>query len=191
MDQFRKNLILITGGVRSGKSSFAKDLAEKFGKKVVFIATAQPLDAEMQDRITLHKKNRPSHWRTFEEPYHLDQAIKKAGKESEVILIDCLGLFISNLMKEFKEDADNEELTKSVLQKIEGIIKESRNTKATVIIVSNEVGLALVPANPMGRFFRDILGQANQIIASTADEVYLLISGIPLLIKGNNNEKDF
>ncbi len=191
MRKNRLKLILITGGVRSGKSSFAEKLAAKLGEKIVFIATAQALDEEMEDRITQHRANRPFHWKTYEEPYQVAQVIQQVGQSTEVVLVDCLTLLISNLMQDYREGSSNEDLAHKIIRKIEKIIQESLKCQATIIIVSNEVGLGLVPANPMGRFFRDMLGKANQLIAAQSNRVYLMVSGIPLLIKGNSNEKYF
>jgi len=188
MEKNKPRLILITGGVRSGKSSFAETLAGKLGKKITFIATAQALDKEMEDRIAQHRANRPVHWETYEEPYQVAQVIQKVGEKTEVILLDCLTLLVSNFMQDYQEDSSNNDLAEKIIGKIKEITSEAAQCPATVIIVSNEVGLGLVPANPMGRFFRDILGKANQIIASSSDEVYLMVAGISLLIKGKSDE---
>jgi len=186
----KPKIVLITGGVRSGKSSFAEKLAGNLGQKIAFIATAQSLDKEMEDRIAQHRANRPVHWETYEEPYQVAQVIQKVREktEVEVILLDCLALLVSNLMQNYQQDSSNNGLAEKIIWKINEITSEATQCSATVIIVSNEVGLGLVPANPMGRFFRDILGKANQIIASSSDEVYLMVAGIPLLIKGKSDE---
>jgi len=191
MNKRLPKLVLITGGVRSGKSTFAQNMAEGFGKKITFIATAQPLDKEMKQRIESHKANRPKHWETREEPCQVAKVISKTGQNTDVILVDCLGLLVSNLMQDYQEKVFSNLLADNIIKNIQEIIAEALKCPATVIIVSNEVGLGLVPENAMGRFFRDILGQANQLIASNADKVYLMVTGIPLLIKGNNNEKHF
>jgi len=188
MKQKRPRIVLITGGVRSGKSSFAEKLAGKISRKVTFIATAQALDADMTERIAKHQSNRPKHWETYEESYQVAQIIQKVGEKTEVVLIDCLTLLVSNLMQDYREDILKNNLAKSIIKQIKEIVRESLQCPATVIIVSNEVGLGLVPANPMGRFFRDTLGQANQIIGADADQVYFMTAGIPLLIKGKIDE---
>jgi adenosylcobinamide kinase / adenosylcobinamide-phosphate guanylyltransferase len=188
---FNPKLILITGGVRSGKSSFAEALAEKISKNVAFIATAQPLDREMADRIEKHRAVRPTNWRTYEEPFNVGGIFNSIDKEAGVIIIDCLTLLVSNLMQDYQSDSLNKKLHDKIVKEINKIVQESLKGNATVIIVSNEVGLGLVPANSVGRFYRDILGYANQIIAKNAGQVYLLVAGIPLLIKGNSNEAYF
>ena len=187
MKNRKPGLILITGGVRSGKSTFSEKLAEKLGKSVTFIATAQSLDEEMTERIAQHRSGRPVHWKTYEEPHQVESVIKEVGLKTEVILIDCLTLLVSNFMQEYQEKSLNQELADKITGKVEEIIKESLKCPSTVIIISNEVGLGLVPANPMGRFYRDILGKANQMIASQSDWVYLLVAGIPMQIKGNHH----
>ena len=191
MKQKRPKIVLITGGVRSGKSIFAEKLAGNIGRKITFIATAQAFDEEMTNRITKHQFNRPKHWETYEEPYQVAQVIQKVGEKTEVVLIDCLTLLVSNLMQDYREDTSNNHLAKNIIKQMKEIVRESLQCPATVIIVSNEVGLGLVPANAMGRFFRDILGQANQIIGADADWVYLMTAGIPLLIKGKSDEAYF
>lgn len=191
MKQVREKLILVTGGVRSGKSSFAESLAGKLGDNITFIATAQALDREMGERIAQHRAGRPIHWKTIEEPYQVEQIINEVGSKTDVILVDCLTLLVSNLMQDYGEEVFNRSLADEIMKVIDRITGASLQCRGTVIIVSNEVGLGLVPANPMGRFFRDILGKANQKIAAQADRVYLLVAGIPMQIKGNRHEKDY
>ena len=170
-------LIFITGGSRSGKSSLAVKLAQSIRKRKIFIATCIPEDDEMKRRVLLHRKNRPSSWRTIEQRDVLAPLLQKEVKADVVIIIDCLTLFVSSLLiKESKEDSIKDEVEKAV-----AIIKKG---KATVIIVSNEVGSGLVPDNKLGRDFRDIVGTCNQIVAGGADKVTYMVSGIPLNIKG-------
>ena len=170
-------LIFITGGSRSGKSSFAVKLAQSIRKKKIFIATCIPEDSEMRRRVMLHRKSRPSSWRTIEQRGALVPILTKETGSDVVIIIDCLTLFVSSLlMKGLKEKRIKDEVNKAV-----AIIKKA---KATVIIVSNEVGSGLVPENKLGRNFRDIVGSCNQIVGAGADEVNYMVSGIPLKIKG-------
>jgi len=168
-------IIFITGGARSGKSSYAASLAEKFSK-VAFIAACQPLDQEMAKRIKLHQKSRPKNWQTFEEPRKIAFLLSKIADSFDCILIDCLTLLISNLML-------NKYNEKQVLAEASAILKNIKKKKAKTIIVSNEVGMGLVPANKLGRDFRDIAGKVNQLVAKKADEVFWTVSGIPLKIK--------
>lgn len=166
-------LILVLGGARAGKSTFALRLAEaQLGDgQGCFIATAQALDDEMSERIARHRAERSAQWITVEEPFQLDAALLQAAA-AKVVLIDCLTLFVSNWLLRSEND----------LQPI--VDRMLANLKSqTVICVSNEVGLGLVPDNPLGRTFRDLLGRVNQQFAAAADEVYLLVAGLPLQLK--------
>jgi adenosylcobinamide kinase/adenosylcobinamide-phosphate guanylyltransferase len=178
IDYMSNKLILITGGARSGKSLFARKLAGDIKGRKVFLATAQALDEEMKLRIEKHKKERPLGWDTVEEAQHLSSAIKKFNEKYEVMLIDCLSMWISNLLIW----GSSSEL--KVLKEVDNLITNCKKIQGTVIIVSNEVGSGIVPDNKLSRLFRDIVGRANQEIASIADEVYLVAAGIPLNLKG-------
>ena len=171
-------LIFITGGARSGKSSLAVKLAKESGGKVVFIATAQAGDAEMAYRIMLHKKERPEGWITIEEPLDVASAIN-AAHGHDVVLIDCLTLLLSNLICEV---ADLDEAD-GILAEIERLIETIRRFEGKAIVISNEVGMGIVPENKLARKFRDMAGKANQMMACAADEVYVCFSGIPVQIK--------
>jgi adenosylcobinamide kinase/adenosylcobinamide-phosphate guanylyltransferase len=168
-------ITFILGGARSGKSTHALELAKKY-KQVAFIATCQALDIEMEQRIGLHRKNRPQHWKTFEEEKDIALALKKTGNKFDCIIIDCLTLLISNLLL----SGSSENLIEDKINKTIPII---RKLKGKVIIVSNEVGLGIVPNTRLGRDFRDIAGKINQIVAKNSDEVFFMISGIPWRIK--------
>lgn len=178
----RGKLILVTGGARSGKSSFAEKLAKKANKDVTYLATCQALDEEMALRIEEHKKRRPKNWKTIEEPLNASSVIEKEGKSDRVILLDCLALLVANLIFS-KGDSTSELIDQAVLNEIKTLAKVSKDVPASVIIVTNEVGMGIVPEYPLGRAYRDTLGKANQILASEADEVYLLICGIPVNVK--------
>jgi len=170
-----KKTIFISGPVRSGKSRLAVELAKKSGKRVVFLATAQALDPQMQRRIKAHKKERPAAWHTIEEPVAVAAVIKKrlAG---ELVILDCITLWLSNMLLAG--------LGLAVINaRIKKFVETIKTCRAAVIIVSNEVGWGIVPENKLARDFRDIAGTANQKIAAVADEVYLCASGIPIRIK--------
>ena len=170
-------LIFITGGSRSGKSSLAVKVAQSIRKRKIFIATCIPEDDEMKRRVMLHKRSRPASWRTIEQEGSLLPVLRKETKLDIVIIVDCLTLFVSSLlMKKTGENKIKDETNKAV--------KIIKGGKATVIIVSNEVGSGLVPENKLGRDFRDIVGACNQIVAGAADEVIYMVSGIPLTIRG-------
>ncbi|MDP2938852.1 MAG: bifunctional adenosylcobinamide kinase/adenosylcobinamide-phosphate guanylyltransferase [Candidatus Omnitrophota bacterium] len=169
-------ITFILGGARSGKSSYAIELAKSLDKKVAFIATGIPFDREMKERIQMHKKRRPSYWRIFEEPKGVPLLLKKIGSTYNVIIVDCLTLFISNLLLECLTD-------NAIENKVKKILKVLKSTKCKSILVSNEVGLGIVPDNNLGRRFRDLVGKINQQVASSADEIILMVSGVPLILK--------
>lgn len=170
-------LIFVVGGARSGKSKFANRLAANLSKDVVYIATGQGLDQEMKTRIKQHKRARRRNWRTMEEPQDLVRAIDRIkSKRKALLLIDCLTLWISNLICSGKKEAQIRKSARELLKKLGAQDKDA-------IIVSNEVGFGIVPENKMARIFRDLKGSINQMVAKDADEVYLLVSGLPIRIK--------
>lgn len=175
-------IILILGGARSGKSRYAVELAEQLSKKVVFIATATLPDEEMNERIKLHKSFRPKYWKVIEEAKEVASILPQLKEKFEVVLIDCLGLLISNLLADNLKD-------KAIERRIKRLINTISKVKITTILVSNEVGSGIVPDNPLARRFRDILGLANQIVAEKADKVIFMQSGIPIKIKGVEDAK--
>jgi adenosylcobinamide kinase / adenosylcobinamide-phosphate guanylyltransferase len=172
-----KKFVLILGGARSGKSSYAVELAKKSRKKVVFIATADICDREMAGRIELHKKSRPQQWKLIEEGRDIASVLPSLEDEYGTVLIDCMGLLVSNLLA---DNLTDDEIT----AKVEKLIETVMQIDVTVIIVSNEVGGGIVPINALARRFRDLLGQANQMIAKQADEFIFMQAGIPIKIKG-------
>jgi adenosylcobinamide kinase/adenosylcobinamide-phosphate guanylyltransferase len=173
--------ILVLGGARAGKSTFALRLAKELTAdgQVCFIATGQAFDEEMKERIARHREERPGHWNTIEEPYQIDEALHQAG-EANVVIIDCLTLFVSNWLLRSEDESQCE----AALQKVvESLLAKIKSQTKTVICVSNEVGLGLVPNNRLGRTFRDLLGRVNQQFAEAADEVLLIVAGLPLRMK--------
>ncbi|MCS7287033.1 MAG: bifunctional adenosylcobinamide kinase/adenosylcobinamide-phosphate guanylyltransferase [Anaerolineae bacterium] len=177
-------LILVLGGARSGKSAYAQQLAENLGQRVLFVATATAGDEEMAERIERHRAVRPPHWRTLEAPLGIGRALEAAIADAEVVLMDCLTLLVSNWMMEEGERTPADRLEALVKEELEAIMKVCEEREVTLIVVSNEVGMGLVPPYPMGRVFRDVLGQINQWLAARADRVVLMVAGIPLELKG-------
>ena len=177
-------IILILGGARSGKSTFAQHLAETMSTKVLFVATAQPLDEEMKNRIEIHRKNRPASWRTLEAPTNISKTLHKLVSDAEVVIVDCLTILVANILG----DNPNKKTEKEILDEMKTLIDYMNTSRQTFIIVSNELGLGVVPENKLARIYRDLLGIVNQIIAHEADEVYFLTAGIPLAIKNNKNK---
>ena len=178
--------ILLLGGARSGKSSFAEKLAAEDGEKVLYVATAEAGDEEMKERISEHRLSRPSTWRTLEASTRVGSSIRNLFNNEEVVIIDCITLLVTNIILREVENPDTIDIKsaeEAVIAEIEGLIACMDTIKASFIIVSNEVGLGLVPENRLGRLYRDILGRANQRLAEYADKVYLMVAGIPVVIK--------
>lgn len=166
---------LVLGGARSGKSLFAENLVLKTGLKATYIATAQAFDEEMQTRISLHQKRRSDFWRIVECPIELCSAIENYNDQKNIILIDCLTLWLSNLML----GDYNVEIY------FDCLLKYFENNQAHIVFVANEVGLGIVPDNKLARQFRDFSGQLNQKIAHHADNVYFIAAGLPMQLKGS------
>ncbi len=169
-------LYFITGGARSGKSAYAEKLANGLKGRRAYIATAQALDAEMAARIEKHRKGRGTAWDTFEEPLAVDELLAKLDSRYDIVLLDCLTLWLSNVMAHTEDD-------QSVTRRSEELVKAVRDFGGSCIVVSNEVGLGVVPDNPLARRFRDFAGILNQHMAQAADEVYFTAAGIPVKIK--------
>jgi len=176
-------LILILGGARSGKSGYALRLARSQAREgeVVYLATAEALDEEMSQRILRHRRDRPPGWRTVEVSREVTASVVELGAEAAVIVLDCVTLWISNLLLAEGEEAAGQE--EAILGQVKALVRAARGATACVILVSNEVGLGVVPPTPLGRTFRDIAGQANQLLAQAADEVYVMWAGLPQRIK--------
>ena len=179
MERDRKAVTLILGGVRSGKSRFALDIA-LCAAKVTFVATARASDDEMRSKIERHRNERPAHWHTVEEPLRLGAVIVTNDDTSELVVVDCLTLFAANLME---AHGDNRTATWAVIDALCSALKE---TNRPVVLVSNEVGSGIVPPYEGGRQFRDLLGELNQRVAAIADNVVLMVAGLPTWIKGGS-----
>lgn len=171
------NIYYVTGGARSGKSSFALQLAKPYYSRV-FLATAEPFDGEMVQRISKHREERGEQFTTVEEPLALDRALRHLPEGTDVVLLDCLTVWTGNLMHygEGKEEGEIE-------QQIERFLEVLRHPPCDMILVSNEVGMGIVPENAMARRFRDIAGIINQRVAALATEAWLLCSGLPIRLK--------
>jgi len=172
-----KSITLVLGGARSGKSSYAQQLASSCDK-VTFIATAQPSDDEMRLRIQRHQQERPASWSTVEVQVDVDLAVARYSPASEVLLIDCLALYVANIMA---LEHNNEE---KIQERVNRLCQALQSAESSVVLVSNEVGSGVHPSHPSGRFFRDLLGRINQQVAQVADNVLLMVAGCPLPVKG-------
>ena len=179
-------LCLVLGGVRSGKSAFAEKLARELARPTLYVATGLSTDAEMEERIRRHQRSRPADWSTLEEPLDLpgrvEAAFSSAGPPGAV-LIESLDLWVSNMLLEH-EGKTGPEVESLTLSAVDNLVAVIRRTSAAFFVVSGEVGFSLVPPEPLGRRFQDLLGLANQRVAAAADRVYLVVAGIPTEIKG-------
>ena len=182
-------LILVTGGARSGKSTFAEEIAKKVGSRILYIATSTACDDEMKSRIERHREQRPSNWDTIEAYKDFDTVFGSRLADTDAVLLDCVTIMISNIMLEKAMDWEEicqEEINRvenSAKNEIEKLINLAKGADIPFIIVTNELGMGVVPPSKLGRAIRDIAGRANQILAKAADEVYLCVSGIPVRIK--------
>ena len=176
-------LTLILGGARSGKSSYAQSLAEETGKSVTFLATAQALDDEMSARIQKHRAERSPDWETLEIPLDISTHLGKI--KTDVVILDCMTLLVTNLLMQFvKADlVDEAPFTQALQKEVDDLSAKIGRQKQDWIIISNELGLGLVPPYQMGRVYRDLLGWANQQLARAADKVIFMVAGIPTVIK--------
>ena len=175
----KKELILILGGARSGKSSLAETLARR-GRRVLFVATAEARDQDMKRRIAAHRERRPAGWDTLEEPLDLLAALRPVLDRYDTFLLDCLTLWVSNLLLERPAQAGASGRIQDSTRELMDLIEE---TQTTWILVSNEVGQGIVPSSSLGRAYRDALGRVNQLAASRADRVYLMTAGLALELK--------
>ncbi len=184
-------LILVTGGARSGKSIHAEKMAGELSRSVVYLATAVAGDVETRERIKDHQATRPECWVTLEESTEVGFALDRIPEGTEVVLLDCITFWITNLLMEElgSREVEGEELKRlerELIQEAKELAKklEQKKQDFNIIVVTNELGMGLVPEYPLGRIFRDVVGKANQLTARAADEVYFLVSGIPMKIKG-------
>jgi adenosylcobinamide kinase/adenosylcobinamide-phosphate guanylyltransferase len=186
-----KTLTLILGGARSGKSAHAQRLAAERGQRVLYVATAEALDDEMTHRIAVHRAERPAHWRTLETPRRVGAAIRDyantltANDDSlDVVLLDCLTLLASNIIVPLPEPVTANVAEAALNAEVDELLVAYAESSSKWIVISNEVGLGLVPPYPLGRVYRDALGRANQRLAAAADDVLFMAAGLPLKLKG-------
>jgi adenosylcobinamide kinase/adenosylcobinamide-phosphate guanylyltransferase len=171
-----RRIVLVLGGVRSGKSRYAQELGAR-GERVAFLATAEAGDDEMRDRIAKHRADRPASWTTIEAPIAVEDALLQCGSQFDTIVVDCLTVWTANLMEHEASDGGR------VLAHADRLAELLRRCSGCVILVSNEVGSGIVPDNEMSRTYRDLLGGMNQRIAAAADEVILMVAGLPMFVK--------
>lgn len=183
-------IILVTGGARSGKSQFAESLCKARKNATAYIATSIPFDDDFKERVKKHREMRPSTWDTFEVYEDIYKVIPEIAKSYQTVILDCVTLMVNNLM--FKENLDYDTITSEEIEALEAKIKEQfiklidavSQTELYFVIVTNEIGLSPVAANRLTRIYTDIIGRMNQLIAKSSHEVYFVMSGIPMKIKG-------
>jgi adenosylcobinamide kinase/adenosylcobinamide-phosphate guanylyltransferase len=175
--------VLVTGGARSGKSEFAEKYVEAAGHKIIYMATAKAYDDEMRRRIAVHQARRPANWQTVEAPLAADDKMRKAADQADVVLFDCLSMYLSNLMFTEGVPLDIGQRQKYILEQTDKLLQAACQGKATVVFVTNEVGLSIVPENALAREYRDIAGLVNQQFAACVEEVYLVVSGLGVELK--------
>lgn len=174
-------IVLVTGGARSGKSRFARETARREGgDEVTVIATARRSDPEMERRVEVHRRQRPSAWTTAEAALGADAALRSA--DTDVVLLDCLTLLVSNAIREAGSSGEEEALAAGG-KAVRRLLDAAASRPGTLVVVTNEVGSGVVPATPLGRWFRDVQGRANQAVARQAEKVVLVVSGQPLVVK--------
>ncbi len=180
-----RELVFVLGGARSGKSSYVENLARESGERVLFVATAEAFDDEMRERIARHRADRPAHWTTLEAPRDLRQPLLEtlAASVYDTVVLDCVTLLASNALLLLPDNADQDAATAAVLAEVDGLLAAYAASDARWLVVSNEVGMGVVPPTRLGRFYRDALGRANQRIASVATDVYLIVAGLPWRLK--------
>lgn len=183
-------IILVTGGAKSGKSSFAEQLCIDRNNDTAYIATSIPFDDEMKDRVKKHKESRPQSWKTYEIYKDIYSIIKDVNQKHNTVILDCVTLLVNNLMFTYGIDIDNcntnqiNELEFYIKDQMNKLLNEVKNTNLYFVIVTNELGMGVVPDNKLSRVYADIVGRINQQISKESDEVYFVVSGIPMKIKG-------
>jgi len=180
-------MILVTGGGKSGKSRFAEELVAKSGESIVYIATAQAFDAEMEHRIVVHQSRRPNAWKTHEGFLSLEKVVHE-NRNADGIILDCVTLWLTNLCFHFggceETKMDHSMIRKKILAEVEKFIAFTKEVAVPLVLVTNEIGLGLVPETKFSRFFRDLAGEVNERFARESECVFFVVSGIPLQIKG-------
>ena len=176
MHDIAHTVTLVLGGARSGKSRYAQRFAEDHWPRPVYLATAQALDSEMADRVRLHQSQRGPRWRTVEEPIEVARTIASPALDGDGILMDCVTIWLSNVLLQEGEDACTRRRTE--------LLEALRARRNAVVLVSNEVGMGIVPESALGRTFRDLAGWLNQDLAAVADTVVFVAAGLPLVLKG-------
>ncbi len=182
----KQGITFVTGGARSGKSAYAVELAKRSGRAVVYLATAEPIDDEMRTRIARHRAERPAEWRTIEEPLALAGRIEDEVEPGSTVIVDCMTVWLGNVLEQHDPQAARD----IALSEVERLRRAATERQLSLIVISNEVGGGIVPADPLTRAYRDLLGEANQRLGAMADSVVLLVSGIPVELKSISKKRE-
>lgn len=184
------NITLVTGGARSGKSNFAESLCKSQNNRTAYIATSIPFDEEMKNRIKKHQESRPKEWKTYEIYKDIFSIVEELGQNHDTVILDCITLLVNNLMFTYGIDVDKanseelNELESYIQDQIKKLLEAVKKTNLYFVIVSNEIGMGIVPENKLARIYGDFVGRANQLISKYSNEVYFVVSGIPMKVKG-------
>jgi adenosylcobinamide kinase/adenosylcobinamide-phosphate guanylyltransferase len=195
MNTSKAGLTFVIGGARSGKSSYAVELASSLGCPTLYVATAEGLDPEMKTRIRRHRAGRPQTWRTLEEPLEFTQRIAAEAGAGSTVIVDCLTVWLGNLLERYVRDAskprvaETKQVRRQALAELRLLCNLPQQQRLNIIVISNEVGAGLVPPTPLGRVYRDLLGEVNQFVAGRADRVVLLVAGITVDLKSLTREE--
>ena len=182
-------IILVTGGARSGKSNFAESLCINQNNRTAYIATSVAFDEEMKNRVKKHQESRPKEWKTYEIYKDIYSIVETLDKNHDTVIMDCVTLMVNNLMFTYGIDVDKatseelDELENYIREQIIKLLEAVKKTNLYFVIVSNEIGMGIVPENKLARIYGDFVGRANQLIAKYSDEVYFVVSGIPMKVK--------
>ncbi len=182
-------IILVTGGARSGKSNFAESLCINQNNRTAYIATSVAFDEEMKNRVKKHQESRPKEWKTYEIYKDIYSIVETLDKNHDTVIMDCVTLMVNNLMFTYGIDVDKatseelDELENYIREQIEKLLEAVKKTNLYFVIVSNEIGMGIVPENKLARIYGDFVGRANQLISKYSDEVYFVVSGIPMKVK--------
>ena len=179
-------ITFVTGGARSGKSAYAVELSTRSARPVVYLATAEPIDDEMRTRIAHHQAERPAEWQTIEEPLELARRVEDEVDAGSAVIVDCMTVWLGNVL----EHHDPKTVSAYALSEVERLGRVAADCELLLIVISNEVGSGIVPAEPLTRGYRDLLGEVNQRLAAMADTVVLLVSGIPLDLRSISMEAE-
>lgn len=176
-------IVLVTGGARSGKSTFAEKYVAANGGKIAYIATSQVLDDEMRVRVKLHRERRPADWYTYEAPFEAHNAMADAVQKFDGIIFDCLTLYTTNLLLKACNELDESQHYQFIMEAISKLVESAKSNNSLVVFVTNEVGMGIVPEYALSREYRDMAGLVNQKLATAADEVYFVVCGLAVDFK--------